>query len=464
MLLDAFSESGEGAVPIIAVSERDLGAWIAAQVPAIREWIAANEFTAREHSFLRLPSANAPVLAGLGKEPNRWSFGSLPWALPEGEYRLAPETPLSITARAGPAWALGAYRFGRYKPQARSPARLCWPAGIDRTEIIRLASAVTLVRDLINTPANDMGPAELAEAAHDLAVSHGGTCRVTVGDALLAENYPLIHAVGRASAQAPRLIDLTWGDPAAPKVTILGKGVCFDTGGLDLKPPGRMLLMKLDMGGAALALGLASMIMHAELPVRLRILVPAVENAIGGNAMRPLDIVRSRKGLTVEIGDTDAEGRLILADALAEGSRERPDLLIDFATLTSGSLVALGPEITTTFVNDDGIAATLMAAAQETEDPLWRLPLWKPYVRNLEGKLADLTNVADLNLGPTTFASAIYGALFLERFVEPGVKWIHFDVCPWNFKPQPGRPEGGEAHALFAVFRLLEERFARRPS
>jgi leucyl aminopeptidase len=400
------------------------------------------------------------VLVGLGNKTDRWTLAGLALTLPEGVYMLDGRPDREPATMAALAWAIGSYQFDRYKQPKRSPARLCWPQNADRAAVIRGFEAVCLVRDLINTPAADLGPAELAAAAESLAKEFGASCRTIVGDALLRENYPLIHAVGRASAREPRLIDLVWGDPSAPRLTLVGKGVCFDTGGLNLKQGSKMLYMKLDMGGGAHALALARMVMAARLPVRLRVLVPAVENAIGSNATRPLDVVRSRKGLTVEIADTDAEGRLILADALAEASREQPDLIVDFATLTGSARVALGPDVTAMFANDDSIAAQLEQCAAKTEDWLWRLPLWQPYAANLEGKVGDLTNVADLNLGPTTMAGAIHAALFLERFIDPGVKWIHLDIFGWNMKGRPGRPEGGEAANLFAVYRLLEQRYS----
>lgn len=455
-------EPKDDATSVIAIHRTDLERWQGRQPPEIRRWIRTCGFEADPHSVLHLPGDKPAVLVGLGSEVDRWSFAGLPALLPLGDYQLDGELNADLATQAALGWAIGSYQFTRYKTPKHAPARLCWPANADRSAVTRGVNAVSLVRDLINTAAADMGPAELALAAEHLADEFGAACRTIVGDALLEENYPLVHAVGRASVRPPRLIDLAWGHVAAPKVTIAGKDVCFDTGGLNLKDPERMLFMKLDMGGAAHALALARMIMEARLPVRLRVLVPAVENSIGGNATRPLDVVRSRKGLTVEIGNTDAEGRLILADALAEASREQPELLIDFATLTGAARVALGPDVTAVFTNDDVLAAELEQASRASQDPLWRLPLWQPYARNLEGKVADLTNVADLNLGPTTMAGAIHAALFLERFIEPGTKWIHLDIFGWNMKSRPGRPEGGEACNLFALFHLLAQRFGRR--
>ncbi len=460
----ALIEFCEDARPIASVTKQGLSAWISDQPESIGKFVASCGFKADAHEFIYLPDSNRTILLGLGDTPDRWSFAGLPLTLPEGDYRVAG-APFSPTATAL-AWALGAYQFSRYKSAKRAPANLCWPEQADRRAVARTWTAASLARDLINTPAGDLGPAELADAADALARINGARCSVIVGDALLDENYPLVHAVGRAAdcngPRAPRLIDLVWGDENAPKVTLAGKGVCFDTGGLDLKISGRMTMMKLDMGGAAHALALAGMIMDARLPVRLRVLIPAVENAIGPNAVRPLDIVPARNGLTVEIGNTDAEGRLVLADALAEAATECPDLIIDFATLTSASMVALGPDIAAMFSNDDAVAADLLEAARDAEDPIHRLPLWQPYAQHLKGKVGDITNVADLNLGSTTFAGAIYAALFLERFAGTKCSWVHFDLATWNFRNQPGRPEGGEMKAVLGVFAYLEKRYGAR--
>jgi leucyl aminopeptidase len=329
-----------------------------------------------------------------------------------------------------------------------------WPADADRGRVERLAAAVFLARDLANTPAGDLGPEELASEAVRVAKAAGGRHRVIVGDDLLAENYPTIHAVGRASARPPRLVDIVWGDPAAPKVTLVGKGVCFDSGGLDLKTASGMRLMKKDMAGAAIVLGLAQAIMDAGLPVRLRVLLPCVENAVSGNAMRPLDIVRTRKGLTVEIGNTDAEGRLILCDALAEASTEKPELLLDMATLTGAARVALGPELAALFCNDEGLAQGLLEAAEAEEDPMWRMPLWRPYRKMIDSKIADINNVSE-----SPHAGAVIAALYLQEFVDPQIPWAHLDVMAWNPQSRPGRPEGAEATALRALYAHIAQRF-----
>jgi leucyl aminopeptidase len=409
------------------------------------------------HALLPGPDGNlAAVLFGLedqGKPTNPFLPGALAGVLPRGTYRFA-NAPHDARL-AAVAIALGAYRFVRYGKTANE-VRVEIPDGVDGAELSRTAEAVYLARDLINTPTNDMGPGELADTAAALASRHGASASVIVGDDLLARNFPLIHAVGRAAAREPRLIDFTWGDPAAPKVTLVGKGVCFDTGGLDIKPESAMLLMKKDMGGAATVLALAHMIMDRQLPVRLRVLIPAVENSISGSAFRPLDIYRARSGLAVEIGNTDAEGRLILADALALADEERPDLLVDLGTLTGAARVALGPELPPFYTDDESLAADLARHARAEHDPLWRLPLWRPYDTMLDSKVADLNNVATGG-----FAGSIICALFLKRFVAAAKNWLHFDIYAWTPAAKPGRPEGGECQAARALYALLSERFSR---
>jgi leucyl aminopeptidase len=396
------------------------------------------------------------VLVGTGEdEAAMWALAGLSETLPEGNYRLERGPEGGDPTRIALGWALGTYAFTLYREKKKeSQARLVWPEGADRGLAERLANGICLARDLINTPANDLGPAELAEAAERVAVAAGAKCRVIAGDALLAENYPTIHAVGRASDRAPRLVDITWGEASAPKVTLVGKGVCFDTGGLDLKPASGMRMMKKDMAGAAITLALGQAIMQAGLPVRLRVLLPLVENAVAGNAMRPLDIVRTRKGITVEIGNTDAEGRLILCDALAEACTENPAMLVDIATLTGAARVALGPELPALFCNDDALAAGLIDAGAAEDDPLWRMPLWRPYRKLLDSKAADLNNVSE---GP--HAGAITAALYLQEFVEPGIAWAHIDVMAWNTRTRPGRPEGAEAQTLRALYAHIARRF-----
>jgi leucyl aminopeptidase len=424
---------------------------------ASRRWADAIGFKGTPGQIALLPDRQgdlACVLVGWDAAEPLWALAALPGSLPERTFRLDPVP--SAAEKLALGWALGGYAFERYKKREKGCASLVWPAGADRGLVTRLADGIGLARDLINTPAEDMGPADLADAAKNLAGAHGASCRVIVGDALLAENYPAIHAVGRASspARAPRLIDLVWGDPAAPKLTLVGKGVCFDTGGLDLKTAGGMRLMKKDMGGAATVLGLASAVMAAELPVRLRVLIPAVENSVSADSIRPLDIIRTRKGLSVEIGNTDAEGRLILGDALAEADSEKPALLVDLATLTGAARVALGPDLPALFCHDDALADALLRAGSAESDPLWRLPLWAGYKPMLSSPIADLNNVSE-----SPFAGAILAALYLDAFVSPETRWAHIDTYAWNQKSRPGRPEGGEALCLRALYALIAERF-----
>jgi leucyl aminopeptidase len=452
---------GEG-VPITPITKERLVSWASSQPETVRAWLTGTGFSGEAGKTALLPGADgrlAGVLHGVAIDDPLWSLAGLPDALPEGSYRV--EGSLNGLFGAGGAsqatlgWALGSYAFTRYKSRTRGFARLAWPAEADRAEVEHLAAGIGLARDLINTPAEDMGPAELADAASTLAHQHGAKISITVGDDLVAENYRTIHAVGRGSARAPRLIDLTWGDPTHPKVTLVGKGVCFDSGGLDLKTASGMKLMKKDMGGAATLLGLAHAVMAARLKVRLRVLIPAVENFVSSTSFRPLDVIRTRKGLTVEIGNTDAEGRLVLCDALAEADSEAPALIADFATLTGAARVALGPDLPALFANDDQLAAELLTAGEAAADPLWRLPLWRPYRRMLDSKVADINNVSD-----NGFAGAILAAIYLQEFVSDATPWLHVDTMAWNSSSKPGRPEGGEALGLRAMFRLLKLRYS----
>ncbi|MEJ0093050.1 MAG: leucyl aminopeptidase family protein [Methylocella sp.] len=406
-----------------------------------------------------LPDATGAILAALfGIETDDARIkdlllpGKLATALPPGLYRYA-NSPHNPTL-AALSWLLSTYRFSRYKMDSSEQPQLCAPHGVDVQRLERIAKAMTLGRDLINTPANDLGPAALEEAALSLATQFNAHVLVVRGDELLEADLPLIHAVGRAAAEVPRLVDFSWGDPSHPKLTLVGKGVCFDSGGLDIKPSAGMLLMKKDMGGAATALALASMIMEADLPVRLRVLLPIVENAISANAFRPGDIFPSRKGLSVEIGNTDAEGRLILADALALADEEAPELLIDFATLTGAARVALGPDLPPFYTMDDDLAADIARFSAASQDPVWRMPLWDAYDKMLDSKIADVNNVGG---GP--FAGSITAALFLRRFVEKAQSWAHFDVYGWAPAAKSGRPEGGEIQAARLLYDLVEARF-----
>jgi leucyl aminopeptidase len=455
--LAALVESETGALPLTVVTRESLATAAKALGPAVAHWVEATRFVAEPGTHLLVPDAAGKALRALVAANERdpiWDLAGLPEALPEGIYVLDPESEAERATAYALGWALGAYAFTRYRARKRPPARLVWPRQANRPLVTRLARAQCLARDLINTPAEAMGPAELHRAIEAVAARHGARCTAIVGDALPAANYPTIHAVGRASTRPPRLVDLTWGDAGAPKLTLVGKGVCFDTGGLDLKTASGMRLMKKDMGGAATLLALGDAIMDAGLDVRLRLLVPAVDNAVSGGALRPGDIVRTRQGLTVEIGNTDAEGRLILCDALAEAVSERPDFIIDIATLTGAARVALGPDLPALFVREDGVAAQLLAAGTRESDPLWRLPLWQPYREMLKTPIADINNVSD---GP--FAGAITAALFLADFVPPEIPWAHLDSYAWNGKTRPGRPEGGEALALRALYAFATERY-----
>src|SRR6267154_2297575 len=452
-------EDDAGAAPITVLTKAGLEAW-RERAPALeRDWAAATGFTGEAGKLALVPDKAGKlgrVLVGAGEdEAAMWALAGLSETLPEGNYRLERGPEGGDPTRIALGWALGTYAFTLYRDKKKeSQARLVWPEGADRGLAERLASGICLARDLINTPANDLGPAELAEAAVVVAENAGARHRVIIGDELLVENYPTIHAVGRASSRAPRLVDFVWGDPAAPKVTLVGKGVCFDSGGLDLKSASGMRLMKKDMAGAAIVLGLAQAIMDAGLPVRLRVLLPLVENAVSGNAVHPMDIIRTRKGLTVEIGNTDAEGRLILCDALAEASTEKPELLVDIATLTGAARTALGPELPALFCNNDGLAEELLAAGAVEDDPMWRMPLWRPYRKMIDSKIADLNNVSE-----SPHAGAVTAALYLQEFVEPGVAWAHLDVMAWNPQSRPGRPEGAEATTLRALYAHIAQRF-----
>lgn len=423
---------------------------------AASEFAHANDFTpAAGHSLLVPGPDGRPeaVLFGLGPAADPFLAGRLATTLPAGTYSFAEGFPNE--ALSAIAFLLGGYRFTRYREAKGAAPRLEIGSRVDRAHVERVAAAVSFGRNLVNTPANDLGPEALAKAAANLAEAHGARIETILGGDLLERGFPLIHAVGRAGAQAPRLVDLRWdGAAEGPRVTLVGKGVTFDTGGLDIKPASGMLLMKKDMGGAATALALATMVMDARLPVRLRVLLPIVENAINGDAFRPGDVLPSRKGLSVEIGNTDAEGRLILADALAHADEEEPDLLLDFATLTGAARVALGPDLPALYTADDALAAEIAAHGTAACDPAWRMPLWGPYTSMLDSRVADLNNV-----GGGAFAGSIVAALFLQRFVSRAKAWAHFDLYAWNPSAKPGRPEGGEVQVARGLFDLFRARW-----
>jgi leucyl aminopeptidase len=451
----SLARSAKNAVPVHLVAAKSAKAFLAAD--SRRAGLAATGFSGREGELVPLMAGAraAAWVLGVGEGRDIFAAASLSEKLPEGVYRLGDVPPSLGDANAVLAWVLGTYRFTRYKAASRKAPRLLLPAGIDGEEISRIAEAVFLARDLINTPANDMGPGEMAAAARTLAARHGAKLSVIKG-ASLKKDFPLIEAVGRGSARPPCLIDLRWGPAKAPLVTLVGKGVCFDTGGLDIKPSAGMLTMKKDMGGAATALAIAAMVMGAKLKLQLRLLIPAVENSVSGNAFRPGDVFKSRKGLTVEIGNTDAEGRLILADALALGDEEAPELLIDIATLTGAARAATGMELPPFFTDDEPLAADLARLSMVTGDPLWRLPLWQSYDFSLGSRIADLNNNPAYG-----YAGAITAALFLKHFVGKAGSWAHLDIPAWNDRVRPGRPIGGEANSARAVYALLKERYAK---
>ena len=470
-------DSPDPVLPLWLVTESSLAEWLGAQPAATGTWVRQQQFAADKHRVLALPAADgrlAGALAGLGKLHSLdaltpWHAAGLPDRLPGGTWQLAQ--PLTITAatRFGLGWLQGCYRHVRYRSNAGSNAggsldgggsaappasrMLVLPEGVDHDALRSAAEADRLARDLINTPANDLGPAELAEAVRAVGREYGAEVRCLVGAELETAGFPLVHAVGRASPRAPRLIDLRWGRASAPRVTLVGKGVCFDSGGLDLKPANAMALMKKDMGGAAVALAVARMLMAARADIALRVLIPAVENSIGGAAYRPGDVLRSRKGLTVEITNTDAEGRLVLADALAAADAELPALLLDFATLTGAARTALGPELPALFANDAALLTAAQAAGETECDPAWPMPLWDGYEDDLGSRVADLVNAAT---GP--FAGSIVAALFLRRFVSPTTPWAHFDLYAWNPRERPGRPVGAEVQCARLAYRLIRER------
>ncbi|GLQ49327.1 M17 family metallopeptidase [Dyella flava] len=426
---------------------------------AQRSWLDENRFDAAPGSVCLLADEHgklARVIVGVDRKEPLAALAALPMSLPQGEYVVAAEGVALDPQLAALGWALGAYQFTRYRKAKRAPATLA----VDAKTLAALApliEATGLVRDLVNTPTEDMGPKHLADAVKQLGKTHKAKVREWVGDELLEDNFPTIHAVGRASHRPPRLIELSWGKVSDPKLVLVGKGVCFDTGGLDLKPSDGMRWMKKDMGGAAHAIALAGLVMQAKLPVRLTLLIPAVENSVAGNAMRPGEVVVTRAGFSVEIDNTDAEGRLVLCDALAYGAEQKPDLIIDFATLTGAARVALGPDLPALFANDDTIADEALACGRTVADPLWRLPLWRPYRKMLESYLADFANA-----GPSRHAGAITAALYMERFIPEGMPWVHLDTYAWNDGDRPGRPRGGEAMGLRAIFALLQNRYRSR--
>lgn len=444
-------------VAIEATDAKHLAATRKRLTAAQRRWLDETRFDGMPGSVALLADANgklARVLVGVDASDSLAALSALPQTLPEGTYQLADEGVALNPQQAALGWALGAYQFTRYRKAKRAPATLAVDA--DAFAVLEpQVEATTLVRDLVNTPTEDMGPEQLAAAVKRLGKQHKAKVRDWVGNELLKANFPTIHAVGRASHREPRLIELSWGKSSHPKLVLIGKGVCFDTGGLDLKSSDGMRWMKKDMGGAAHAIALAGLVMQAELPVQLTLLIPAVENAVSGNALRPGEVVVTRAGHSVEIDNTDAEGRLVLCDALAYGAEQKPELMVDFATLTGAARVALGPDLPALFANNDALAEKVLAAGRTVNDPLWQLPLWRPYRKMLDSYLADFANA-----GASRHAGAITAALYLERFVPEGMPWLHLDTYAWNDADRPGRPRGGEAIGLRALFAFLQQRYA----
>lgn len=454
-----FSEQSPEAIAIELVGLQDLQSYLDLQKPQVKKILQVNKFSANTHEFCIIYNETGEiekVVVGYKDRVDIWSLAKLPMLLPEATYQINDnqDTFKNVSLELG--WALAGYQFTRYKKSKRQPAKICIRDNQNATQLKHIVESIYLIRDLINTPAEDMTPTALAEQALQLAGKYQGKCQVIVGAELLAQNFPTIHRVGRASVgdSEPRLIDLQWGDPSAKKLTLVGKGVCFDTGGLDLKPSSNMLLMKKDMGGAAHVLGLANLIMAEGLPIHLRVLIPAVENSIAGNAMRPSDIITTRKGLTVEVGNTDAEGRLVLSDALAYACEAKPDLILDFATLTGAHHAALGPAIPAILTKNRELAGCIQRMSEDCNDLIWPLPMHQPYRYYMDSSIADLNNS-----GRFPYAGCITAGLFLAEFVEPETTWAHFDLMAYNPDSQPGRPVGGDAQGLRAVFEYLKTEF-----
>lgn len=454
---DYFVKPSKNAIPIVRMSANAYKTWLKGQTAFVTAWLKARHIKGSAGEVILLPSPRGDIEQVLcidKNDPSLWDYASLPVILKSGTFALDKSFSASQAEMVFLSWGLAGYRFDRYTKKESLEAHLCIRKDVDINHVRRMIEATQLVRDLINTPANHMGPEELAAQARVVAKTHKAKCKVIVGNDLLKQNYPAVYTVGEASTRAPRLIDLTWGNAKNPKLTLVGKGVCFDSGGLDLKPAGGMLTMKKDMGGAAHVLGLAQMIMDAQLPVRLRVLIPAVENSVAGNAYRPLDVIKMRSGKTVEVGNTDAEGRLVLADALYEADQEKPALIIDFATLTGAARIAMGTEVGVLFANDNKLAQELVRISHSLHDPLWQMPLWEGYRGQIKSKVADISST-----GAGAYGGAIIAALFLSEFMPHKSPWMHLDIMAWNTGDKPGRPEGGEAMGLRAVYQFILKRF-----
>ncbi|HCV96492.1 MAG TPA: leucyl aminopeptidase [Stenotrophomonas sp.] len=452
--INGFTTDSSQALPLHVMNREQFAAWRARQGAALGAWLDAQHFNGSGGSVVLLPGEQglAGAIIGVGDAGDAYAYAHAPFALPEGSvWQLADDLPAEIQALLHLGWGLGSYRFARYRKPNRAPAQLL---ATPSAEVRDVVTASLRVRDWVNTPTEDMGPQQLEDAARELAAAHGAQVEVITGEALLEQNFPAIHAVGRASHRAPRLIALRWGTAGHPHVALVGKGVCFDTGGLDIKPADGMRNMKKDMGGAAHALALAGLIMAQQLPVQLTLLIAAVENAIGPDAFRPGEVIATRKGLSIEIDNTDAEGRLVLCDALTYASEQQPEIVLDFATLTGAARIALGPDLPALFSNDDTLAQQWLQAGDSTRDPVWRMPLWRPYLRYLHSNIADLANAG------SRMAGSVTAALYLERFIAEGQRWAHLDVYAWNDGERPGRPAGGEALALRSAWAMLKTRYA----
>ncbi len=449
-----FATDTVAARPLHVLAASGYEAWLAAQPAATQAWLQAQQFKAAAGTHALLPGENgvAGAVLGIGDPLDAYAYAHAPMALPEGDWVPAGDLPAEHLAALQLGWGLGAYRYSRYKTGGRAPARLALALDAGQAHVLE---ACVRVRDLVNTPTQDMGPDQMEAEVRALAQAHGARFESIVGDDLLAQNFPAIHAVGRASHRAPRLLRLDFGDAAHPHVVLVGKGVCFDTGGLDIKPADGMRNMKKDMGGAAHAIALAGLLMASDLELRLTLLVPAVENAIGPNAYRPGEVIATRKGVSVEVDNTDAEGRIVLCDALTLAGELAPAMILDFATLTGAARIALGPDLPALFANDDALANDWLAAGERMRDPVWRMPLWRPYLRYLTSNIADMANAG------SRMAGAVTAALYLERFVPEGTPWAHLDVYAWNDSARPGRPAGGEALGLRAAYGMLRARFGR---
>jgi leucyl aminopeptidase len=444
------------ALPLHIVTRSDFAGWRAAQPAPVGAWIDAQAFDGGAYTALVMPGSDgdiASAVIGVGDRLDPVAYGHAPLALPARSWRVAGNLDRAETAALQLGWGLGSYRFSRYRQPPRAPATLVLEGDVDG--VLDELAACIRVRDLVNTPTEHMGPDQLEQVCCEIAERFGAHIEVVSGDDLLMRNFPAIHAVGRASHRAPRLIALTWGDAAHPHIAICGKGVCFDTGGLDLKPADGMRNMKKDMGGAAHAIALAELVMARALPLRITLVVSAVENAVGPNAFRPGEVIATRAGVSVEIDNTDAEGRVVLGDALTYAVEQQPELLLDFATLTGAARIALGPDLPALYANDEAVAAAWLDAGAQLRDPLWRMPLWRPYWRYLSSSIADIANG-----GPSKMAGSITAALYLERFVPPQQKWAHLDVYAWNDSDRAGKPAGGEAQGLRAAYAMLKARAA----